>query len=61
MQMSLWQELRCFRKPASQLITYEHIYPIIGFRILVIIEAILQATAVKFVSDWALNSYSNKF
>ena len=38
---SLGQDLGCFRKPASQLIKYVHIYQITDFRIMVIPEAIL--------------------
>ena len=39
---SLGQDLGRFWKPASQLIRYVHIYPIIDFRIMVVPEASFQ-------------------
>ena len=44
------QGLGRFRKPASQLIKYVHIYPITDFHSMVIPEAIFIARAVNFGS-----------
>ena len=53
---SLWQDLTRFRKPASQLIEYAHIDPIIYFCTLVIPKVTFEARAFDFGSVGALDT-----